>query len=134
VQSFQITATRNRSPWIGDTGTTAFDVVPGQLAVTAQLVMLFQNDQEYRNFLGGSTDATAPAATIPSKALDIVAAIDADTSLEWTLAAAQVTNYTRQFNTDGSPLLATIELKSKRDVSTLGNVLTVVTKNQTAAP
>jgi hypothetical protein len=134
VQSFQITVNQNRTPWIGDTGTTAFDIVPGQLEVTAQLVMLFQNDQEYRNFLTGSTSGTAPAVAIPSKALSVIAAIDANNSIQWDIAAAQITNYSRAFNTDGSPLLATITLKSKKDVTTIGNVVTVTTKNTVAAP
>lgn len=134
VQSFQITVNQNRTPWIGDTGTTAFDIVPGALEVTAQLVMLFQNDQEYRNFIGGATGATAPAVAIPSKALSIIAAIDTNTSIQWDLAAAQLTDYTRANNTDGSPLLATLTLKSKRDVATIGNVVTVTTKTTQAAP
>jgi Phage tail tube protein len=134
VQSFQITVNQNRTPWVGDTGVTAFDIVPGKLQVTAQLVMLFQNDQEYRNFLGGTTSATAPAVTIPSKALSIVSAIDANHSIQWDLAAAQITAYSRGFGTDGAPLLATIQLKSKKDVTTIGNVVTVTTKNDVIAP
>jgi hypothetical protein len=133
IQSFQITASQGRSPWIGDTGTTAFDIVPGQLGVRGQLVMLFQNDQEYRNFITNSTSGTAPSTTIPSKSLSIIAAIDANTSIQWDLTAAQITGYSRANNTDGSPLLATIAFKSKRS-ATLGNVLTVTTKNAIAAP
>lgn len=134
VQSFQITVNQNRTPWIGDTGTTAFDIVPGILEVTAQLVMLFQNDQEYRNFIGGGTTATAPAVAIPSKSLSIIAAIDANNSVQWDLAAAKITAYSRGHNTDGQPLLATLTLKSKKDVSTIGNVVTVTTKNTKTAP
>jgi hypothetical protein len=133
MQSFQITASQGRSPWIGDTGVTAFDIVPGQLSVRGELVMLFQNDQEYRLFITGSTSGTAPSVTIPSKALSIIAAIDANTSVQWDIAAAQITGYTRPYNTDGAPLLATIQFKSKKS-ATLGNVLTVTTKNTIAAP
>jgi hypothetical protein len=134
VQSFQVTVNQNRTPWIGDTGVTAFDIVPGILEVTAQLVMLFQNDQEYRNFIGGSTSATTPAVAIPSKSLSIIAAIDANNSVQWDMAAAKITAYSRGHNTDGSPLLATLTLKSKKDVTTIGNVITVTTKNTKAAP
>lgn len=133
IQSFQITASQGRSPWIGDTGTTAFDIVPGQLSVRGELVMLFQNDQEYRNFLSGSTSGTAPSVTIPSKTLSIIAAIDVNTSVQFDIAAAQITGYSRAYNTDGSPLLATIAFKAKKS-ATLGNVLTVTTKNTIAAP
>lgn len=133
VQSFQVTVNQNRTPWIGDTGVTAFDIVPGQLEATAQLVMLFQSDAEYRNFIGGSPSATAPASTIPSKALSIIAAIDANNSIQWDFAAAQITAYTRAFGTDGAPLLATLQLKSKKD-PTLSNVVSITTKNTTAAP
>jgi hypothetical protein len=133
VQSFKITANRNRKAWIGDTGTTAFDIVPGLLSVTGEVVLLFQNDQEFRNFIGGTTAATAPSTTIPSKPLSIIAAIDANTSVQWDLASAQLVDYQRQHNTDGSPLLATIQVKSKKS-ATLGNVLTVTTKNTIATP
>lgn len=133
VQSFKVTVDQGRTPWVGDTGTTAFDIVPGLLSVTAELVMLFQSDAEYRNFITNSTSGTAPSVLIPSKALSIIAAIDANTSVQWDMAAAQITDYKRAHNTDGSPLLATLSLKSKKS-ATLGDMITVTTKNQVAAP
>jgi hypothetical protein len=133
VQSFQVTVNQNRSAWIGDTGTAALDIVPGQLIVTAQLVMLFQNDEEYRNFLGGAVDATTPAVAIPSKSISILASESADSSIQWDMADAQITDYTRAFGTDGAPLLATISLKSKKS-ATLSDVISVTTVNAIAAP
>lgn len=133
VQSFKITAMQNRSPWIGDTGVTAFDIVPGLLSVRAELVMLFQNDQEFRNFITGSTGGTVPAVAVPSKAFNIVAAIDANNSVQWSSAAMQIVDYQRSYGTDGAPLTATLQLKSKKD-ATLSNVLQVVTKCTVAAP
>lgn len=134
VQSFQITCNQNRTPWIGDTGTTALDIVPGTLEVTAQLVMAFQSDADWRSFIGGSSVATAPSVSIPTKSLSVIAAIDANNSVQWDLVANQITGYTLGHNTDGSPLLATLTLKSKKDVTTIGNVITVTTKNTKAAP
>lgn len=133
VQSFKITVDQGRTAWVGDTGTTAFDIVPGLLNVTAELVMLFQSDEEYRNFLTGSTTGTDPSVVIPSKALSIIAAVDANNSVQWDMALAQITDYQRANNTDGSPLLATLELKSAKS-ATLSDVITVTTKNLIAAP
>lgn len=133
VDSFEATANQNRTLVIGDTGLSAGDAVAGLFAVSGSLSVLFENDDDYREFHTGTSAGTTPGTVIASKTLNIVAAESATRSVAWDMDNVIITAYPVEGNTDGAPLRVAMTFRSKRG-ATLANVLEIITKNQTAGP
>jgi hypothetical protein len=131
VTSFSITANQNRSLVFGDSSISAAATVAGQFAVTGSLAILFESDADYRLFQTGSTSGTIPGTTITAQPLTILIQRDANTSVSFAMTNVILTAYDPPANTDGAPIIVGADFRSKRG-ATLGDVLTIVTKNQVA--
>lgn len=133
VQSFSITVDNNANFFRADTGMAAVDYIFGRKIVTGNLVMLFENDQEYRNFHTGTTTGTAPTATqMTPKTLNITASKGANNSVAFDMTNARWTTYAPQLGTDGAPITAAIDFSSQ-NLGTVAQYLTITTKNQIAS-
>lgn len=133
VDSFEVTSNQGKTLIIGDTGLTAADTAAGLYAVSGSLSILFENQDDYREFHTGTAAGTSPGTTIAGKTLNITAAIDANTSVAWDMDDIVIESYPVEGNTDGSPLRVAMGFRSRRGAA-LANVLEIITKNQTAGP
>lgn len=129
VDSFELNINQGRTMILGDTGYSAADIAPGQYAVSGSLSLLFENDDDYNIFLGGSAGATTPATTIASETLVILAQETAVRSVAFDMDGISVTSYAPPGNTDGAPLRVNAEFSSRRQ-ATLAGVLETIVKNQ----
>ncbi len=133
VDSFEVSVNQNRTLIIGDTGLSAGDNVAGLFSVSGSFSVLFENDDDYAEFLTGSTSGTTPATTIASKTLNIIAAENVNRSVAFDMDNIVITAYPVEGNTDGSPIRVPVTFRSKPG-ATLANNLEIITKNQTAGP
>jgi hypothetical protein len=131
VTSFELTINQNRSLIFGDNGIGAAALVAGTLEVTGSMTILFQSDADYRAFQTGSTSGTTVNTSLYTQPLSITMVRDANTSVTFTMSNVILTAYDPPMNTDGSPIQVAAEFRSQR-TSTLGNYITIVTKNQIA--
>lgn len=131
VTSFELTINQNRSLIIGDTGLSAGAVVPGRLECTGSIEIVFETDQDWRAFQTGSTSGTTPGTTLYTQPLTITMTRDANTSVALQMSNVILTAYNPPGNTDGAPITVGATFRSQRS-ATLGNYITIVTKNQIA--
>lgn len=131
VTSFELTINQNRSLIFGDSGIGAAALVAGTLEVTGSITILFQSDADYRAFQTGSTSGTTVNTSLYTQPLSITMVRDANTSVTFTMSNVILTAYDPPMNTDGSPIQVAAEFRSQR-TATLGNYITIVTKNQIA--
>jgi hypothetical protein len=131
VDSFEITVSQARTLVLGDTGTSASQIVAGQYAVTGSMSILFESDALWREFMTGTTGGTTATTTIASKTLNILAQETVNRSIAWDMNGIYATALEVPGNTDGAPIRQNYTFSSARG-STLADVLEIITKNQTA--
>jgi hypothetical protein len=131
VQSFELTINQNRTLIVGDNGLAASATVAGLLEVTGSMSILFQSDADWRAFQTGSTSGTTPGTTLFVQPLTILMQRDVNTSVSLQMVNVIITAYDPPMNTDGAPISVGMDFRSQR-TATLGNYITIVTKNQIA--
>ncbi len=131
ITSFELTINQNRTLIIADTGLNAGAAVAGRLECTGSFEIVFESDQDWRAFQTGSTSGTTPGTTLYTQPLSITMVRDVNTSVTFTFANIIMTAYNPPGNTDGAPITVGATFRSQRS-ATLGNYITIVTKNQIA--
>ncbi len=131
ITSFELTINQNRTLVVGDTGLSAAAIVPGRLECSGSVEILFETDADWRAFQTGSTTGTTPGTTLYTQPLTITLTRDANTSVAFTMTNIIATAYDPPGNVDGGPITVGLTFRSQRS-STLGNYITIVTKNQIA--
>lgn len=133
--AFSITINRNLAMLRGDLGLASYDVVPGIIGVEGSFRRIFENDDAYNQFHGGSAAATALTPTIYTEALllEIGATVGgaAAIGVAFSSTAMQYTETAVPVNVDGTPVIMTRSFRTKR-AATIANNLSVVTKNNLA--
>jgi hypothetical protein len=132
IEAFEITANRNATVITGDNGLSAYDLIWGKFSVRGTLTLLFENDDDYNNFHGGSPSATTPTTTVPTEALTITATRGANTSMAWVMTGISAESYPVNMNTAGTPIMVSMGFKTEPQ-ATLANNLSVILANQTAS-
>ncbi len=131
VDAFSITIDRHGQYFFGDNGLTAADYANGLFEVSGSMTLAFQNVQEYAAFNTGSTAGTALTTTVYSQSLDILIAIDSNTSVDFTSSAVEYRAFPIGLDTGGAPITVAAAFATKPQ-STWSNNLSVVVKNQQA--
>jgi hypothetical protein len=133
--AFTITVNRNLTMVRGDLGLASYDVVPGIIGVEGTFRRIFENDDAYNEFHGGSAAATVLTPTIftESLLLQIGNAVGGVGTAEvrFTSTAMQYTQTTVPVNTDGTPVIMDRTFRTKRN-ATIANNLSCITKNALA--
>lgn len=129
--SFSITINRNVILLRGDNGLAAYDSFPGLYVVEGSFRKIYENDDDYAKFHGGSAAATALTTTVFTETLDLLVAENANRSVRWVSSGIEYTEVTVPVNVDGSPILQTLSFSTKRQ-ATWANNMTVTTKNALA--
>ncbi len=128
--AFSITINRNVTVLGGDNGLGVFDRAVGVLAVEGTFRRIYENDDAYNQYHGGSAGATALTPTIFSEALDLGVVVGAN-SVHFTSNAIQYTETTIPVNTDGAPVVMARSFRTQRQ-ATVANNISVVTTNALA--
>lgn len=123
-----ITINRNVSLLKGDLGLSNFDSHPGLFEVTGSFRKIYTNDDDYNKIHGGAAAATALTRTVFSETLSILYAEDATHSVEFVSTAIEYTEIAVPVNIDGSPILQTLTLNTKRQATWASN-LSIITKH-----
>lgn len=128
-----ITIARNGQRANGDTGFNSIDYVNGLFAVTGQITKYASDDADRRQVDTGSKTGTAPTTAIYDEALSIKLTRDANTSVEFQMAAVSYPTNAAAVNTDGSPLAEVLGFETVQQTDIADN-LTVVVKDAAATP
>ena len=131
VDAFSVTVNRNGQYFVGDNGLTAADYVNGLFDVSGSMTIAFQNQQEYAAFNTGSTAGTALTTTIYSQALDLIIAIDSNTSIDFASSGIEYRAFPISLDTGGAPITVAAAFATKPQ-TTWSNNLAVTVKNQNA--
>lgn len=124
--SFSLTVNRNVSYLRGDQGMEIYDSWPGLYQVTGQLVRIFENDDAYNQFHGGSAAATALTPTIFTEPLEIELDDGTNATL-FDMAGIEYVGVTTPVNVDGSPIMQTLDFDTKRQAVWADNLTITVT-------
>jgi hypothetical protein len=128
VDQFTLLINRNVTLLRGDNGLGAYDSVVGLFDVTGTFSKIYTSDADYRRFHGGSSGATALTTTIYAEAFDLLIAIDATHSVDFTSTGIEYSEVRVPVNVDGTPIIETASFNTQRQ-PTWANNLTIVTKN-----
>lgn len=131
VDAFSVTVNRNGQYFVGDNGLTAADYVNGLFEVSGSMTIAFQNAQEYSSFNTGATNGTALTTTIYNQALDLIIAIDSNTSVDFVSSGIEYRAFPIGMDTGGAPVTVAAAFATKPQ-ATWSNNLSVVVKNQQA--
>jgi len=133
VNQFGLTIDRNTSPFDGDNGLTAFDVVNGLLDIKGNIEIAFEDDDRLRAANTGDTAGTALTTDIYEESLTLDLARGSDTEVKFTMTAVQIGNYKVSLKTDATPAVATFDFNTKRQTTAnIANVLQTLVKNSIA--
>ncbi len=112
--SFSLTINRNMTFLRGDMGLEIYDTWPGLYDVTGQVVRIYESDDDYNKFHGGSAAATVLTTTIFSEALSILLndSVGANTAT-FASTLVEYTGATTPINLDGTPIMQTLEFSTK---------------------
>lgn len=132
IDSFDMTINRNGSQIVGDVGYGIKDYVWGKFEVSGSYTQLFENDDDYNRFYGGSAAATTPAVTVYTEALVFSVTRDANTSIVFTMTGVSYKAYPVSPDPGGAPIRVNVQWATEPQ-TTLALNLTVVCKNQTAS-
>lgn len=126
--SFAITINRNLTAVRGDNGLAIFDIVPGLLQVEGTFRRIYESDDVYNEFHGGSAAATGLVTTIFTEALDIAITRAEDThGVAAHSDAIEYTETTVPVNTDGTPVIMNRSFRTKRQATVSDNISVVTT-------
>lgn len=131
IESFSIDIVNGGQALQGDKQIQPYEYVWGQLGVSGTFTMLFESDADYRAFHTGSTSGTAWATTLFAESLTILAQANANLSVQFTLTSVAYTSYPVAGDPGGAPIRVAIGFRS-RPSATIGNYITIVTKNTVA--
>jgi len=133
VDAFSLTIDRGGQYFFGDNGLSAAAYAYGLYGVTGSATLAFQNDQELRAFNTGATNGTSLTTTLYSQSLDILIAIDTNTSYDFASSGVTYTAFPVSIDTGGAPTTVAAAFQTKRQ-ATWANNMTVTVKNQNASP
>jgi len=114
----------------GDVGMEPIDYVWGRWLVTGQITVLFENDQMFRQFHGGSSVATTLTETIYADALTVTISRGAGDEVSWIMSGVEYQTYEISPDPSGSPIRVAMAFRAKAQTSP-ANTLSVSTKNST---
>lgn len=115
----------------GDVGLEPFDYLWGRQDISGQITMLFQDDDEYREFHGGSAAATTPSETIFEEALTVTISRGASDEISWVMSAVQYRTFDIQPDPGGTAIRVPMAFRAKAQTLP-ANTLTINTKNALA--
>ena len=131
VEDFSIDIENGGDVLQGDGAMLPYDYVWGKLEVSGSMTMLFENDQDYRRFLTGSTSGTAFTTTIASQTLSINCVRSAILGVEFVFAGVVLSGYDISPDPGGDPIRASIEWYSNPQAA-IADYISIKTKNQVA--
>ena len=97
----------------GDVGMEPIDYVFGRFIVTGQITVLFEDDDHFREFHGGSAAAVVPGATLFSEDLLIDINRSSTDRVIWDMTEVQYTSYDLQPNAAGTPIRVPMAFRAK---------------------
>ena len=115
----------------GDVGLEPVDYVWGRWLVTGQITVLFEDDDHFREFHGGSAAATAPGETIFAEDLMVTISRGAGDEVVWDMTEVEYQNYEIAPDPSGTPIRVPMAFRAKAQPAA-ADTLTIVTKNSIA--
>jgi hypothetical protein len=97
----------------GDVGIEPIDYVFGRWVVSGQLVVLFEDDDHFREFHGGSASATVPGTTLFAEDLMVTISRSPSDEVVWDMTEVQYQTYDLQPNTAGTPIRVPMAFRAK---------------------
>lgn len=131
VESFEIDIMNNVDVVQGDNSIGPFDIVAGKLMVSGTYTMLFQNDQDYRNYFGAAVGATAMSLTVASQRLEFAILASANLGTGFVFNNVSLTAYPVNPDVSGKPVRVAVGWRATPD-STIANYVTATTRNGVA--
>jgi len=128
VDSFDLTISNGGAMVQGDSGLSNIDFVPGLLAITGTVSILFSSDADYRAFHTGTTSGTALTSTVFSESLTILAQVNTNLSVAFVMTAVEYTAYPLAPDVSGAPLKVAMGFRAKPQAA-IADTISIVTKN-----
>ncbi|HWE83059.1 MAG TPA: phage tail tube protein [Gaiellaceae bacterium] len=129
VESFQLDIKSNPTILQADTSIVPYDIVPGKLQVSGTFTLLFENDQDYRNFHTGSSSGTAFSTTIFTQTLEMMVRASTFLSVDFLMNSVAYTAYPVLPDVSGAPIRVAAGFQSQPDPATLANYIQIQTYN-----
>lgn len=132
VEAFELTVSNGGQTLQGDGSLTPYDYSNGELQVSGTMTLLWENDDDYRSFHGGSPSATTPSTTILEKALSLLAQRNANVSIEAIMAGVAIREYPLPPDPGGAPIRVALAFASQPQAD-IADYIKFVVKNDVAS-
>lgn len=116
----------------GDNGLEPVDYIFGRWLVTGQIMVLFEDDDHFREFHGGSAAAVTPGETIFSEDLTITITRAADDEVKFIMTSVEYQSYDLESNAAGSVLRVPMAFRAKAQTA-ISDTFRVEVKNNIAS-
>ena len=116
----------------GDVGLEPVDFVWGRWLITGQLMVLFEDDDHFREFHGGSAAAVTPGETIFAEDLAVTISRGASDEVKWNMTQVEYQTYDIQSNTEGTPIRVPMAFRAKAQTA-VADTLSIITKNNVSS-